>query len=312
MKADEALKAGSTDSLKFKIWEGEIADLVNDNRFVGMFEIKGSDFDDGVIAAGAELVCEYEVLDSGLIVLEVLIPSIRGSFRSDRNFYSRNEGGIDYTQASKLVAEQSGQTLQRLEEMSSKIDDPRLVQAREKLERAESLRSDESDPDIAKQAMDDVQEAKRLLGLARKAHFKTIRQLELDKAIAFFNRAVRQHARTSEESAFDTLAKTAQCAISNPSADFERHLDELRGKNFMILWRQDWFVIDRFKWLAEDVYLFPDARQHSQLVATGTEALKANDIDKLRSVVVQLDAVRIGSVGDDDMMASANIVIVRS
>lgn len=310
-KAEEALKAGSTDSLKFKIWEGEIADLVNDNRFVGMFEIKGSDFDDGVIAAGAELVCEYEVLDSGLIVLEVLIPSIRGSFRSERNFYSRNEGGIDYTQASKLVAEQSGQTLQRLEEMSSKIDDPRLVQAREKLERAESLKSDESDPDIAKQAMDDVQEAKRLLGLARKAHLKTIRHLELDKTIAFFNRAVRQHARTSEESAFDTLAKTAQGAISNPSGDFERHLDELRGKNFMILWRQDWFVIDRFKWLAEDGYLFPDARKHSQLVATGTEALKANDIDKLRSVVVQLDAVRIGSVGDDDMMASANIVIVR-
>ncbi|MDR4473598.1 MAG: hypothetical protein MRJ92_13475 [Nitrospira sp.] len=70
-KAEEALKAGSTDSLKFKIWEGEIADLVNDVRFVGMFEIKGSDFYDGVIAAGAELVCEYEVLDSGLIVLEV-------------------------------------------------------------------------------------------------------------------------------------------------------------------------------------------------------------------------------------------------
>lgn len=311
-KAEEALKAGSTDSLKFKIWEGEIADLVNDNRFVGMFEIKGSDFDDGVIAAGAELVFEYEVLDSGLIALEVLIPSIRGSFRSERNFYSRNEGGIDYTQASKLVAEQSGQALQRLEEMSSKIDDPRLVQAREKLERAESLKPDESDPDIAKQAMDDVQEAKRLLGLARKAHLKTIRQLELDKAIAFFNRAVRQHARTSEESAFDTLAKTAQAAISNSSGDFERHLDELRGKNFMILWRQDWFVIDRFKWLAEDGYLFPDASKHSQLVATGTESLKANDIDKLRSVVVQLDAVRIGSVGDDDMMASANIVIVRS
>ena len=36
-----------------------------------MFEIKGSDFDDGVIAAGAEMVCEYEVLDSGNIMMEV-------------------------------------------------------------------------------------------------------------------------------------------------------------------------------------------------------------------------------------------------
>ena len=62
-----------------------------------MFEIKGSDFDDGVIAAGAELICEYEVLDSGNIILEVSVPSIGGSFHSGRNFYSRQEGQIDYT-----------------------------------------------------------------------------------------------------------------------------------------------------------------------------------------------------------------------
>jgi len=82
----------------------------------------------------------------------------------------------------------------------------------------------------------------------------------------------------------------------------------LRGKNFMILWRQDWFVIDRFKWLARDTYLFPDAREHAQLVNLGAEALKASDMNKLRAVVAQLDSVRIGSGGDDEMMAGANIV----
>src|SRR3546814_1610704 len=67
----------------------------------------------------------------------------------------------------------------------------------------------------------------------------------------------------------------------------------------MILWRQDWFVIERFKWLAEDTYLFPDAREHAQLVAAGAEALKANDIDKLRAVVAHLASIRIGSAGED-------------
>ena len=43
-------------------------------------------------------------------------------------------------------------------------------------------------------------------------------------------------------------------------------------------------------------------------MAAGAEALKANDIDKLRAVVAHLDSVRIGSAGDDDMMAGANIV----
>jgi len=307
-KGEESLKARSAGSIKFKLWEGEISDPVSDNRFIGMLEIKGADFDDGVITAGAELICEYEVLDSGNIVLEVTVPSIGGSFRSGRNLYARQEGQIDYTDASKQVAEQSEQALQRLEDMASKIDDPRLDQARKKLNQAATLKSGETDPETAKQAMDDIQEARRLLAQTRKAHLKEIRQLDLDKAVEFFDKAVRRHAKPSEESAFDNLAKTAQRAIENSSSDFESHLDELRGKNFIILWRQDWFVIDRFKWLAEDSYLFPDTREHAKLVSMGMEALKANDIDKLRDVVAHLDSARIGTAGDDEMLAAANIV----
>jgi molecular chaperone DnaK len=307
-KAEESLRAGSIGSLNFQLWEGDIESPYTDNRFIGAFKITGKDFDDGVIVAGAELICDYEVLDSGNIMMEVSVPSIGGSFHSGRNYYSRQDGQIDYSKASKLVEEQSEHTLQRLEEMASKIDDSRLDQAREKLEQAESIKSDESDPETAKQAMDNVQEAKRLLALARKEHLKDIRQLELDKAVEFFDNAVREHARTTEANAFDNLVKTAQRSIDNNSGDFESHLDDLRGKNFMILWRQDWFVIDRFKWLAQDTYLFPDAREHTELVATGSEALKANDIDKLRMVVAHLDSVRIGSAGDDEMMAGANIV----
>jgi molecular chaperone DnaK len=62
----------------------------NDNRFHWNVRDQGSDFDDGVIAAGVELVCEYEVLDSGNITMEVAVPSIGGSFHSGRNFrYAR-------------------------------------------------------------------------------------------------------------------------------------------------------------------------------------------------------------------------------
>ena len=192
--------------------------------------------------------------------------------------------------------------------MASKIDDPRLDQARQKLEQAESIRSGETDPEVAKQAMDNVQEAKRLLALARKEHLKDIRQMELDKTVDFFDEHVREHARSTEANAFDNLSKTAQRAIDSNSGDFEAHIDDLRGKNFIILWRQDWFVLDRFKRLAKDTYLFPDTREHAHLVSAGAEALKANDMNQLRAVVAQLDSVRIGSGGDDEMMADANIV----
>jgi molecular chaperone DnaK len=307
-KAGESLKAGSAGSINFKLWEGDISDPVTDNRFIGLFTINGTDFDDGVIAAGAELICEYEMLDSGNIVLEVSVPSIGGSFKSERNFYSSQEGKVDYTNQAKNIQEQSELTLHRLDEMASKVVDPRLEQAREKLERAGSIESGETDPETAKQAMDDVQEAKRLLALTRKEHLKEIRQLELDNLVAFFDKTVRQHARPTEANSFDNLVKTVQRAIDNNSSEFESYLDDLRGRNFIILWRQDWFVIERFKWLAKDVHLFPDAREHARAVAAGTAALKANDIDKLRSVVIHLDSIRIGSPRDEDMTLRANIV----
>jgi molecular chaperone DnaK len=307
-KATESLKAGSSGSIKFKLWEGEIADPVSDNRFIGTFEIKGSDFDDGVIVAGAELICEYEVLDSGNIQLEVEVPSITGAFKSGRNYYSSQEGKIDYTVQAKNIHEEAKRTLERLEQMASKVDDVRLERAREKLEMANAIDAGETDPETAKQAMDHVQESKRLLSVTREAHLKEIRHLELDGAVELFEKVVRQHARPTEATAFDNLVKTARRAVDNPSGEFESHLQDLRGRSIMIMWRQDWFVIDRFKWLAQNAHFFPDRREHATLIMAGTEALKADDIDKLRAVVAQLDSIRVGSSGDDEMMASVNIV----
>ena len=281
---------------------------IHDNRFIGMFKIKGSDFDHGVVAAGSELECSYEVLDFGNIVLEVSVPSIGSSFHSGHNFYSRQEGQVDYARASKLIKDQSLQTRSRLNEMSAKVDDPRLNRAREKLQRSESLDANQIDPEAAKEAMDGLQEAKRLLAISRKEHLREIRQLELDKTVELFTGPVRKLARPSEISTFDNLIRTAQRAIDNNSNDFEVLLDEMRGRAFAILWRQDWFVIDRFKYLAEETHLFPDAREHSELVDRGTKALNENDIEKLREIVARLDVSSIGPTGEGDMFADVNIV----
>jgi molecular chaperone DnaK len=308
-KAEESLRAGAPGSIKFKLWQGSIEDPISDNGFIGMFEIKGSDFSDGIIAKGAELACEYEAVDSGNIVLEVTVPSIGGSFNSGRNFYSRQEGQIDYTKASKRVEEESERLGNRLDELSSKVDEPGIDQARERLNSAAAAKSSGGDPETAKQAMDDIQEAKKLLAKARKKHLKVIRQIELDKSIELFKTGIRQYARPAELGAIENLTKTAQREIDNNSGDFESHLDELRGKNFMILWRQDWFVIDRFKWLSENSFLFPEENEHAALCKIGKQALQANDTDKLRQVVAHLDSNRIGTAGEDDMLVGSNILV---
>src|SRR5690606_6138487 len=95
-KAESRLEPGAERAINFKLWEGEIRDPVADNRFIGLFAIRGGDLDDRPVPAGAELICDYEVLDSGNIVLQVTIPAVQGSFNSARNFYSRQEGQINF------------------------------------------------------------------------------------------------------------------------------------------------------------------------------------------------------------------------
>lgn len=306
-KAAESLRAGANNSLRFNLWEGEIKDPVTDNRFIGTLTIKGADFDDGVIKQGDELIVEYEVLDSGQVELAVSVPSIGGMFHGNRNFYSRQDGQLDFSDASNQIAEEVDTLKNRITAISEKVDDPKLEQALNKLDKAAELPPGTSDHESAKQAMDNVQEAKKLLADVRKANAKAIRQIDLDSCVKFFDEVVRKNARPTEANSFDNLAKSAQRAIDSNSGDFENYLDQLRGRNWEILWRQDWFVIEHFKRMSDEPWQYSDRAQHAQLSAMGKEAIAAGDIDKLRKVISSLYAIRI-STGDTDDMVVANIM----
>ena len=307
-KAAESLKAGASGSLNLKLWEGEIEDPITDNRPIGVLKISGSDFDDGVIPAGADLECDYEILDSGNIVLEVSVPCIRGTFHSGRNFYSRQEGQLDYTAAALMVVEEGERTLSRIDEISEVVDSPKLEQARQKLEPAVSLEPEEGETEKSQEAMERVLEARRLLAQIRKEHLKEIRQIELDGVVSFFDEHIRQHARPSETSAFDNLTKTAQRSIDRNDRDFEHHLDELKRKNFEVLWRQDWFVVERFKWMVSSPHLFADKQRFEELTKLGTQFMRSDDIEKLRAVVAQLSMIQIGGGPDNEIFDVANII----
>jgi molecular chaperone DnaK len=307
-KAAESLKAGASGSLNLKLWEGEIDDPVTDNRPIGVMKISGSDFVDGVIHSGADLECEYEILDSGTINIVVSVPCIGGTFHSGKNFYSRQEGQLDFTAAAVVVVEEGERTLNRIDEINEVVDNPKLDQARRKLESAVSLDPDEAETEKSQEAMDRVFEARKLLAQVRKEHLKEIRQIDLDGVVFFFDEHIRQHARPSEASSFDNLVKTAQRSIGRNDADFEQHLDELKGKNFEILWRQDWFVVERFKWIVRSPHRFTDKHLHEELTQIGAKHLRSDDIENLRAVVAQLSMIQIGRGPDDEMLDVANII----
>ncbi|MCU8071364.1 Hsp70 family protein [Shewanella sp. SM20] len=307
-KAAESLKSGASGSLNLKLWEGEIEDPITDNRPIGVLKISGSDFDDGVIPAGADLECEFEILDSGNIVIEVSVPCIGGTFHSGRNFYSRQEGQIDYTTAAVMVVEEGERTLNRIDEINKVVDNPKLEQARQKLESATELDPEEAESEESQEAMEKVFEARKLLAQVRREHLKEIRQIDLNSVVSFFEQLIREHARPSETSAFDNLVKTAQRSIDRNDNDFEHHLDELRNKNFEILWRQDWFVVERFKHLVSSPHLFADKHRFDELTQQGMLLMRSDDIEKLRAVVAELSMIQIGGSPDNEMFDVANII----
>jgi molecular chaperone DnaK len=300
--AQDSLKAGSSSSLKFKLWEGEFEHPIEDNRFVGLFEIKGTDFDHGVVPAGAEVFCDYLMTDAGNIILEVTIPSVSSTFNSGKNYYSPQ--GVNLLNDQARISEDANAVRQRIDKMQEAVRDPSLDQARQQLDFDGPLH----DSNSAQQAIDKVGKAKKLLSEARHRHLKDIRQQELDEAMEFFERAIRRFARQSEASSFDSAARTAQSYIDNGRAEFEAHLGTLHGLSFSILWRQDWFAIDLFKSVSKSAHEFDSAAEYAELLARGNEALKANDMERLREVIMLLNTARSGGGGIDDFSAVVNIV----
>lgn len=321
LKSDKELRAGSSDSINFTLWEGEIREDILANEYIGDFKIAGTDFDEGVIPAGADLICNYEMQASGEIKLEVEVPDIRGIFESSGpNLYSPDAAKVDYGSKAGEVIEEGAKGRNRVNEIKAVVTDEKLTQAQQKLEAANVLDSDESDPEKVKEAEQGIRQANELLDEVIRKNRKQIRQSDLDKEITFFDMYCRQGARESEANAFDNLVETAQRSIDNDDNDFDNHISQLGGRIFEILWRQPWFVIEQFKQFTRSPYGYTDRLRFEQLARDGRnllerdvirryETLPENEkfqaafiddgtIDELREIIRELISIRSASGGE--------------
>jgi molecular chaperone DnaK len=132
--------------------------------------------------------------------------------------------------------------------------------------------------------------------------------MDLDSCIKFFNEVVRQYAKPSEAEAFDNLSRAAQRSIDRNEADFDNQLGELRGKNFMILWRQDWFVIDRFNWMVQNPYNFSDRTRFEELKRAGQQYVQKDQIEDLRAVYIELTRMQIIEGMGENMLDEVNVI----
>ena len=304
-KAGQTIKAETNDSFNIKLWEGNIQSPITDNRFIGVYKIVGTDIASGVVPTGADIECEYEMSDSGTIVLGASIPCI-GAFFGNRNFYCSSKQDLNDIDS---LAAQGRSILERIDNISKKVDDPKLDTARRKAELAANIDSQEaSDPEDVLKASNELLEAQKKINEVRQANLKTIRQMDLDSCVEFFDEAVRQFANPAEERSFDSLVRTAQRSIDRNDSDFDNILDNMRTKNTIILLRQDWFIVDWYQRATVSSANYLDQTRFFELKELGDEALVDDNIDKLRTVLFELVSIQIHSDSGDGMNDIANIV----
>ncbi len=306
-KAGQTLKAGTNDSINIKLWEGNIQSPITDNRFIGVLKIAGTDIDSGVVPTGADIECEFDMSDSGTIHLEASIPCIGASF-GNHNFYSRQEGQIDLNDIDS-IAEQGRRVLERIDNMSEKISDPQLDNARKKAELAANIDSQyQCDAEDVQKANNELLDAKKIINKSRQANLKVIRQMDLDSCVEFFDEVVRQYAKPAEEQSFDNLTRTAQRSIERNNADFENILDSMKTKNTVILLRQDWFIVDWYQRAVTSGGNYIDIKKFNELKQQGDLALANDDINQLRQVLFELLSIQIHTDSGNGMFDIANII----
>ena len=306
-RANEALKANSQGSLNFVLREGEIK-KAEDNKFIGVFKINGSDLEQGEIKENDELICDYEILDSGLIKLLVSVEKIKSSFLSKENFYVSQEGKIDFSDASKKIKDEVKTILEKISEMSRKIKDPKIDKAKEKVDMASDIDDNSSDPETAKQAMDNIQDAKKILAEVRQSNLKTIQQIDLDYWKEYFETAVKEYSRESEIQSFNSLFISAQVAIDKETGEFDNIIGNIKSNMWEILWRDDSYVISILEQAKEHPSNYTDKSKYQMLISQANEALVSKDMKKLREIVYQFYGLKISSSSSsDEVSVSSNI-----
>ena len=304
-KAAQTLRASTDESLNFNLWEGEIETPYDDNRFIGVYKISSHDLAGSeVIMTGSEIICDYEISDSGVLSMSASVPSLGVDFKR-KNFYYHDDAKLDL-QNTAQIAKDGRKIIERIGLLENKIEDERLDKAKAKAERAAVINaSDIKDAEEVQETYNELYEAKKILSQINKEHVKEINQLELDNCVRYFNNYVEEHAERSEINSFNNTVKTAKRYISDPS--FKHYLNDLWSKIFVVLSRQDWFIIDQFKYDTRAPGDYYDLNLFNKLKQTGEEFIRQNNIDGLRAVMPELYKIR-KNISDDNKQLIVNII----
>lgn len=307
LRAGKRLIAGSGESLVFTLWEGDIPDPIEDNRYIGTYRIPGASFSSGVIAVGADILCEYEITEAGHLQLGVTVPSV-GAVFANQNFYSSREGLTDLSDPSAYL-KTANELAARIILLGASRFSPEISRIRDHIfEVREGLQCE--DPEQVQQSVNELLECQREVARYRQAHLKDFRVMDLNAHRRMLNEFRSQIGET-DLAMLDELYDEARRAIDHREESYETILLQYRRQIYRSLMEVDDYIRRQFEVRVSSPGDYTDQARLSRLKAEGQACIENRDFAKLKNVIHRIDQLEKPKAVDtsEQMYEAVNVLM---
>lgn len=304
-KTTKRISAGSSDYISFKLWEGEIADPIEYNRFIGEITISGNSFDYGIIPVGSEIVCEYNFSDSGNIETKITVPSV--GITEVKDSYDRLSGQIDFNNDYEKIVDEAQSVLDKIKELSKNIFNEKLDETANKI-REYLDRSDDLDAEGLQTLFELAQTGKGVVAAFMRENKAAVWQQELDDAMEQFA-TFESQATPVQIKQINNLRDNIQKAIDANSASAERYLEQLHDLVVQVMFNREDIHRIIFEIMAQSPQDFTNPALYRQLINQGWQCVQNDDKNGLISVISRLQQIMIHKEGSqlDNMLKNSGI-----
>lgn len=304
-KTTKRISAGSSDFISFKLWEGEIKEPIEYNRFIGDIKIDGHAFEYGIIPVGSVIECSYTFNDSGNIDIKITVPSV-GITLNGENFYNRLSGQINFDTDVDDIIDDANSIIEKIDEVNEKGFDEKLSELSSKMN--EYINKENLDTEETQSLFELTQQSKSSLATYMKKNQTLVWQKELDDQIGLYE-TVKEKATPAQQKQIENLKESIQSAINAKNIQAEILLKELGKIIAGIMLNNDETFVLIFLSMLQNPQDFTDQDLFNQLAMQGKIVIENNNISELRNIVARMSQIMIRRKGSelDDMLNKSGI-----
>jgi molecular chaperone DnaK len=318
LRAAYAIGPNLPGHLELELFQDEGAPEPDLNLAIGSFQINHYDLPEGMmIREGDPVTFHWSMNDSGLLTATVELPSLQQTFLSNR-FYVDQEGhrSFDGLSGEKLVETAIGEAEKEAAEVVDAVGvgaKQELDEIDRKLEEQRRKLTEASSGDERRSITETVRRTRQEIARLRFHPDHRGRYLEhrLSDLIQQYNDHARPENPTTQSKRFDqqSLAAMNELRRRTPTAfDLAQAIvDQMQMIYWRTLWEKSDFVLAMFHRTVQERHLSTNHEAFELLVGDGENAIKANDVDELRGIVLRLWENQIDTtkaIGDVSRLAS--------